>query len=262
MESKQIIRDCLAVVLIFPLAQVLSAQSEAAQDGVEVTSQVELNDINFGTPAGAPFVGSWKSTSVRRGRDGTTATTVSPVLKMARDSAGRTLIETLGHSNPAKWPPVVFFQVWDPVKHVGIDWTSIPNQASLFHMPGLRQKSKESPSVPWNWGAPGSQDGNPLWELKHLGTKTIHGVVAEGIYATRVVPGGKEDTGQPVMITEERWYSRDLQITVLNIYNDPRDGSHTWEMTDLERTEPDPVLFQVPAGYDVKEANQKETDQE
>jgi len=122
---------------------------------------------------------------------------------------------------------------------------------------GLKQDSGVSPWVPWGWKLPPEEAAAEQRDLERLGTKTIHGLVVEGIHATHSIPAGKEGNDQPIMITEERWYSRELQTTVLNIFTDPRNEprylSETFEMLDLERTEPDPALFRVPEGYEVED---------
>jgi hypothetical protein len=58
---------------------------------------------------------------------------------------------------------------------------------------------------------------------------------------------------QPLVTVSEIWTSPDLKLVVLNTTDDPRTGLRTEELTDLNRSEPDPAVFQVPAGYAIKE---------
>jgi hypothetical protein len=51
----------------------------------------------------------------------------------------------------------------------------------------------------------------------------------------------------------ERWYSQELQTVVLTKNSDPRMGETTYRLTNINRSEPDPSLFQVPADYTVDE---------
>lgn len=51
----------------------------------------------------------------------------------------------------------------------------------------------------------------------------------------------------------ERWYSPELKLEVMNIQNDPRYGQTTFKLTNINRGEPDPSLFQPPADYQVVE---------
>jgi hypothetical protein len=46
-----------------------------------------------------------------------------------------------------------------------------------------------------------------------------------------------------------------MNILLLSAREDPRTGTRTTEVTDLDRGEPDASVFQVPEGYTVKEPN-------
>jgi hypothetical protein len=56
-----------------------------------------------------------------------------------------------------------------------------------------------------------------------------------------------------IVITFEYWRSRDLNIQLLTKKNDPRQGETVTQLTGISRTEPDPALFTVPAGYTVED---------
>jgi hypothetical protein len=84
-----------------------------------------------------------------------------------------------------------------------------------------------------------------------LGTQTINGVLAEGTRTTRTIPSGAIGNTKPIVITVERWYSSDLQTVVMMKRDDPRMGETTFQLTNIQRQEPDPSLFQVPADYTV-----------
>jgi len=86
-----------------------------------------------------------------------------------------------------------------------------------------------------------------------LGTQTINGVLAEGTRTTRTIPAGAIGNMKPIVITVERWYSPDLLTVVKMERNDPRMGQTTFQLTNIQRQEPDASLFQVPADYTVKQ---------
>ncbi len=86
-----------------------------------------------------------------------------------------------------------------------------------------------------------------------LGTKTINGVPAQGTRITRTIPAGAIGNVKPIRIVIERWYSPDLQTNVLVKRSDPRMGETIFQLTDIERKEPDASLFQVPSDYAVKQ---------
>ncbi len=86
-----------------------------------------------------------------------------------------------------------------------------------------------------------------------LGTQTIEGVPAQGTRITRTIPSGQIGNVQPIVITTESWYSPDLKVLVMSKSNDPRMGETTYKLTNIQRSEPTPSLFQPPDDYTVKD---------
>src|SRR5215510_4735327 len=84
-----------------------------------------------------------------------------------------------------------------------------------------------------------------------LGTQAIEGVMAEGTRITLTIPAGKIGNERPIVTVNERWYSQELQTVVLTKNSDPRMGETTYRLTNINRSEPDPSLFQVPADYTI-----------
>jgi hypothetical protein len=60
-------------------------------------------------------------------------------------------------------------------------------------------------------------------------------------------------TDRPIVNVRETWTAPDLKIIVYTTDDDPRTGSRTTELINLDRAEPDPALFQVPEGYTIKD---------
>jgi hypothetical protein len=89
-----------------------------------------------------------------------------------------------------------------------------------------------------------------------LGTQTVNGVQAEGTRVTHTIPAGAIGNANPIVITNERWYSSELQTVVMIKRSDPRMGTTTFQLTNIQRQEPDPSLFQVPSDYTVKQGGQ------
>jgi hypothetical protein len=87
-----------------------------------------------------------------------------------------------------------------------------------------------------------------------LGTQSIEGVMAEGARLTLTIPAGKIGNERPIVTVNERWYSQELQTVVLTKNSDPRMGETTYRLTNINRSEPDPSLFQVPADYTIDES--------
>lgn len=102
-------------------------------------------------------------------------------------------------------------------------------------------------------GAPGDHD----IVKSNLGVQDIEGVSAKGLRITRTIPAGDFGNELPMVITTETWYSPDLKVLVMSKSSDPRMGDTTYTLTNIQRSEPDPTLFQVPEGYTIKEAGPK-----
>jgi hypothetical protein len=98
-----------------------------------------------------------------------------------------------------------------------------------------------------------SWSGEAEVNQEQLGTQTIEGVAAEGTRVTFTIPAGKIGNDRPIVTVNERWYSPELQTVVLTKNSDPRMGETTYRLTNIDRSEPDPSLFQVPADYTVDE---------
>jgi hypothetical protein len=86
-------------------------------------------------------------------------------------------------------------------------------------------------------------------KVEHLGTQMIEGVAAEGTRTTVTIPAGQIGNELPIVTVNERWYSPDLQVVVKNTRSDPRTGTSTYTLTNINRSEPLPSLFQVPPDY-------------
>jgi hypothetical protein len=87
-----------------------------------------------------------------------------------------------------------------------------------------------------------------------LGTQTMEGVSAQGERRTSTIEAGAIGNDRPIQIVSERWYSPDLQMEVMTRRSDPRTGEEITRLVNINRAEPDPSLFQVPAGYQLVEA--------
>jgi hypothetical protein len=95
---------------------------------------------------------------------------------------------------------------------------------------------------------------NPSARKESLGKQNIGGVEAEGTRTTVTIQAGEIGNERPIEIVSERWYSPELQVIVMTRHSDPRFGENTYQLTNINRTEPARELFEVPAGYTVKEA--------
>lgn len=93
-----------------------------------------------------------------------------------------------------------------------------------------------------------------------LGPQSIYGVNADGTAlnveytrVTHMIPKGRIGNNRDINVVFESWYSPDLQIVVKSARTDPRFGTTTYTVTNLQRAEPAAALFTVPPDYTVKE---------
>ena len=88
---------------------------------------------------------------------------------------------------------------------------------------------------------------------RDLGTREIEGVKAEGKLRSYEIPAGEVGNTRPIVITDETWYSPELQVTVYSKHSDPRSGDRIYRLDNIRRAEPPADLFTAPAGYDIKD---------
>ncbi|HKV46792.1 MAG TPA: hypothetical protein VJN69_01785 [Candidatus Acidoferrales bacterium] len=91
----------------------------------------------------------------------------------------------------------------------------------------------------------------PHIEREDLGAQTIDGLYATGMRSTAIIPIGAQGNDGPIAVVTEIWASPDLAINVLVKTSDPRGGDHTIRLTNIDRSEPEPSLFEIPADYTI-----------
>jgi len=102
--------------------------------------------------------------------------------------------------------------------------------------------------------APGAgEQASPDVKTESLGTRVIEGLEARGTKTVTTIPAGAIGNEQPIEITSEQWFSEELRMTVLSTREDPRFGQTTLRLTNIQRVEPLPSLFEVPPGYTMEE---------
>jgi hypothetical protein len=96
---------------------------------------------------------------------------------------------------------------------------------------------------------PAPAGGNQNTTTETLTPQNIEGVYATGTRTTLTIPAGQIGNEKAILVVDEVWFSPDLKINVLTKHSDPRMGENVYRLTNISRAEPDPTLFQVPAGY-------------
>ena len=215
-----------------------SFSAARAQSAADKTCEFGAHYFGFnGVPLGAPFWGAARETQTSIQPDGTSVTGANNK-KLARDSKGRSYSEiSLGTA-------LISWQIGDPSKHNFVSWHHDSSYALLYRDPRFVVTDKGS--VPW-------ETLSAEWSVEPLGTKMIHGVLTEGVRATRTCQVAGPNTGRSRTMYGEWWYSRDLQLVLSEMLVSPRSGTIEEEFLELKREEPDPRLFSAPPNYVVED---------
>jgi hypothetical protein len=140
--------------------------------------------------------------------------------------------------------------IFDPV--AGVSYTLQPGEMTA-HKSTMRSRPAGDPNMqnrqPRSADRPGRPARGPQPQVENLGLQTINGVAATGTRTTQTIPAGAIGNTQPIQTVREVWTSQDLKIPVMIKTSDPRFGETVMQLTNILQTNPDPSLFQVPAGY-------------
>ena len=81
----------------------------------------------------------------------------------------------------------------------------------------------------------------------------MEGVLVEGRRRTTTYPTNSLQNDPPFSTFEEEWFSDELKIAIFHRSSDPRLGDRITRITGFRRSEPDPLLFEVPSDYTIKD---------
>jgi hypothetical protein len=190
--------------------------------------------------------------------DGTHIDRKSQIIKQYRDSQGRTreehymgpLNSYIGGIPDGQAPTLVNVMIQDPV--AGTAWFLSPQNHSA-RLTNMNSNLHNTPPQPVNTAPPPPMPRASLPKVTHedLGTQTMEGLIVEGTRSTITIPTGAQGNDRPIETVTDTWRSNELHLVVLTTRSDPRNGEMTTRVTNIDRSEPDLSLFQVPADYTV-----------
>ena len=172
-----------------------------------------------------------------------------------RDGQGRTRRETtLTGVGPlaATGASRTFVRIYDPVAGTAFVLHQDTKVAEKLRVPPGGRKSSANLQGKFN-ARMQEEIANGSLKKEDLGVQTINGISAQGTRFTRTIPAGQAGNAKPIVITNERWYSPDLQLVIKTVRNDPRFGETTYTVTNIQKQEPAAALFAVPSDYTVKQ---------
>jgi hypothetical protein len=158
---------------------------------------------------------------------------------IARDSQGRIYNErrTMVPVSSNATPDLLSAHLFDPRTRLSVFLNPYTHLAREIVLPAVPM----APEHPLG----------PDMKEEDLGSNVIDGIAVRGVLQTKVVAAPASTTGKTITIQDQYWYSEELHLNMLIKHDDPRTGSQIVSVTRMTRTEPDPKLFEVPAGYKV-----------
>jgi len=257
---------CLLFLSAGATAQVVStapgAQPQAPQKGVQQyyaqdggTTEV-LESIVIPPKANAPFSLLLQTEWVKTLSDGGTITMVNQ-RRIARDSKGRIYQERwfLVPKNGKEESAMNVIQIADPNSHIRYNCFMLeqPHQCILkTYAPTLDSVFKFESSS--SSGTLPNEVGSRLHD--DLGKQLLEGVETVGTRDSVIYNPGVFGNDRKMTIEREFWYSPQLGINLLSKRSDPRFGTQTFTATNLILSDPDPHLFDTPAGFVVVDRRQ------
>lgn len=195
---------------------------------------------------GAPFSAQVTRTTSQTLSDGTKINRAETG-NIARDSVGRTRQEmslpAIGPlSTSGQVPHIVFIRD----NAAGKGYILNENRKTVMTMP-LHEKANRG--IRRNMNANIKERVESDEQKESLGNKTIDGLTVEGTRYTRTIPTGKIGNDKPIVITTEEWYSPQLQMVVSRTHTDPRFGTMTFQLSNLNLNEPPQSMFVAPEDY-------------
>lgn len=203
------------------------------------------------TTPGSPFQAERVTSTSRTLPDGTLIL-YEESEALARDSEGRFYDESK-QTSVGGLPPKqsnLFHALVDPVAKTAITWNSLSQRANMNRLTPTSRVLVNTLQTSRINSIRLSPDDKVTTE--DLGKKTIAGLLCAGIRTSTVIPVGGIGNTRPLTLTKEVWTSSDLQMTVLEIDNDPLNGIRTSKFVTASRVEPPASLFHIPDDLTIK----------
>lgn len=183
---------------------------------------------------------------------------------VARDSQGRVRFDRpLGEVHVQTGPDagadlrVHIVEICDPVQGEIIQLDNANRSATIRHLVIFRSSpSAAAPPIFCQVSGNPKNPSNPT--IEDLGHRSIEGLDAQGWRITTSVQIPNSSPPAKMQRIRELWCSEELGAVLLESISGSLDGPKTEEaLTKIERTEPDPALFEIPSDYTVSDALQQ-----
>jgi hypothetical protein len=202
---------------------------------------------------GAPFSATTSSTTSQTLPDGNAINRTAQGF-IYRDSEGRvrrevtfTGVASLEASGGTHKMVVIF----DPV--AGVHYMLKPDKKIAYKMNLPANGADKAQAFEQKMQARQQQEqASGALRVESLPAQVVNGVNTEVTRTTHTIAAGEIGNSGPIQIVSERWYSADLETVVQSTRTDPRFGTTTFSLSNIQKSEPAATLFAVPADYTVK----------
>ncbi len=241
------IKTRILIVIAISFSFFVATNVSTAQDRA-MSSAPAFSGGVFVTPvSGAPFSAEVEQDVAQVLKDGSVFHRKTAAL-IARDSQGRIRNEShevLPASSTQK-PVILSIHIYDPETRLNTflnPYTHIARQRTLPTPPSTE------PPANWWLREVGARSTNPNLQAQDLGPSAIDGVEVHVFRRTLTVPAKDSGTDRPVVVTDEVWYCEELHLNLLTKHNDPRTGSLTMTVSQINFNEPAVEFFTIPPEY-------------
>jgi hypothetical protein len=207
--------------------------------------------------SGGPFSAQKVFQNDQELTDGTHISRQSPTIHTYQDSAGNIRIEW-PFKKPDRCPPQWELPLQVEIINAAAGYHYILDTVHRVAHRGAIEiiPRKPAPPLPQN-PAPNApiqttDSARPQSSTETLGSMVIDGLAVEGKRTTTTYPAGSRmGNDRPVTTSSEVWVSPELNLPAFKKTSDPRSGDEKSAYFNIDRTEPDPSLFQVPTDYQI-----------
>lgn len=247
----------LGILSLFLSSAVLSQTHEAApevqrsQDG---GVRAVLESIVIPPIPNHPFSATLDTEWVQYAGEGATVTLVNE-RPIVRDRKGRiyqerwALVPKFGKVKSQK----MIIQIADPNQHTLYSCATFRHICELETYDPTHELAAAEPRKP----IPNGTIEQDHLTIEDLGTKTIAGVETIGRRETNTIDVGVMGNDQPLTAMNETWHSQELAINLVSVRTGPMIGKQNFTIIELSATEPDPDLFKVPDGYEIRDLRKR-----
>jgi hypothetical protein len=222
----------------------------AAADDVDVPACLAPAAGNVRVVTGAPYSALGTSETVTTLPDGRRVIRQNH-MRLWRDSDGRTRSE-ISLSSIAGTPPVelnaTVTVIDDPAARQRYMLRPGQNVAVTVPITPCRTEGSLEPDLTVGPPRPANLPLKVSPPVT-LGERRLDGETVAGRRIEATIPAGAAGNKQPITMSAEQWYGKDLQVVVEATYKDPRTGETRYRLSDIDRAEPDAKLFKVPDNY-------------